>query len=185
MYLIPLLIGQLFVASCKIQKLTQSKESHEVSIINQLINEIDRDTSLKLQLFTDSLGTKAAYFGNDTLIKVLTGKSIDSTFENFLSLLDNRGYEYFTYYYISNNLVAVNYECASFESTSSCNPISISSKFYFKEQRLIGQEHADNVGRYFLCGCAGASFHFQEGKISELENKLIEESHRLKQILKR
>lgn len=126
-------------------------DSTKVFMINQLISDIDNDSSLIEVKTVDSLEIPiAGFYRNDSLVKILKGTFPGVKFDTRLSAL---GYKYSAYYFLMDSLIHSRYECNSYQQTGRCNPVFISVDSYFYNGQIISEIVDDQIGQYWSCGC--------------------------------
>lgn len=142
-------------------------DSLKIDCINEQIRAIEKDTTLTLVSYKDSVNTPYhGLFRNDSLVKIIKGylpllsmKDFTIEIASFF-LWDN--YEMF--YFVKDTLVYAGYRCSNNMQTGRCNPVSISVETIYYSNEILAQEIEDNVGSYFGCGCSSIYFRLKSGE---------------------
>ena len=129
-------------------------DSSKTEIINELINEIDTDTSLVHRQANDSINLNIElFYRNDTLVKIINGNYPGLTLKTPNMLNHN----YTAYYFSMDTLICSRYECNSYQQTGRCNPVAISVFSFIYNRKIISQKIDDKIGQYHMCGCGFSS----------------------------
>ena len=139
-------------------------DSLKIEIFNDVIEEIDFDSTLIRKKIRDSTGKLIyTFYRNNALVKAIEGKSPEFSIDT-LSIF---GTNYNTYYFLMDSLIKLKYTCSYLQQTGSCNPVSAASFFYFYNGEIINESHYNNIEGYIHCGCHDLSFN------SPLKNREI------------
>lgn len=126
-------------------------DSTKVNMIDQLISDIDLDSSLIEIKTVDSLEIPiVGYFRNDSLVKIVKG---NKPFRLFDSRPKFTNYRYNSYYFLMDTLIYSKSECNNFQHTGSCNSVYISIDSYYYNGRIISEIIDDQIGQFWRCGC--------------------------------
>jgi len=126
-------------------------DSVKIDIIDQLVSEIDMDSSLTEIKTVDSLEIPLlGFYRNDSLVKILKGYSPHSDFDAQSKFIDRN---YTSFYFLMDTLVFSRQECSNYQQTGRCNPVYISVDSYYYNEQIIAEIVHDQIGQYWSCGC--------------------------------
>jgi|SRR5690554_146171 len=151
------------------------KDSVKIDIIDQLVSEIDMDSTLTEIKTVGSLEIPLlGFYRNDSLVKILKGHTPLPDFDAQSKFI-NRNYT--SYYFLMDTLVFSRYECSNYQQTGSCNPVYISIDSYYYNGQIITEIVDDQIGQYWSCGCMSPVFFPQKdkGKSKQVNYDMIRE----------
>jgi hypothetical protein len=123
-------------------------DSIKVSIIDQIISNIDGDSSLVKIETVDSLKTPIiGLFRNDSLLRIYKGHYPNNQKHPMFA-----DYSYTTYYFIKDTVVYSKTECRVSQVSGRCSSVYISEESYYYNGQLIYETVDDQTGDG-LCGC--------------------------------
>ena len=126
-------------------------DSVKIAIIDQLVSEIDIDSSLTEIKTVDSLEFPLlGFYRNDSIVKILKGYTPHPDFDAKSKFIDRN---YTSYYFLMDKLVYSRTECSNYQQTGSCNPVYLSIDSYYYNGQMIAEMVDDQIGQYWSCGC--------------------------------